>query len=147
MTRPHWADVVIQRTPAVMRELPELLLLAYLCMATGGPLLVLGSQFTPGAIDDLLPPLLVRTWAACLFIGGLLVLVGLLGRFVGAARLLVAGLMLLAPASLTYAVCIIVAAWPRGLFAALTYLLFTAALLIRAAVVSAALEARRRRLQ
>lgn len=113
------------------------LLIAYLCVVAGLPL-ALGAP-PPNSIQRILPSWLVHCWGATLFIGGVLIVLGLALRrgAPGISRLLVglrieqAGLLPMAAGAAVFSLVITVAAgWP-GVFAGGTYLMFAAACLLR----------------
>lgn len=114
------------------------LLIAALCLGSGLTL-SLGAP-PPSSVQNILPGWLVTCWGATLFLGALLIVIGVLMRHRNVStisRVLVglrierAGLVPLAAASAVFGLVIAVFGGWRGVLASGTYLAFAAACLFR----------------
>jgi hypothetical protein len=117
------------------------LLIAWLCLGTGLPM-ALGAP-APMSLQRALPHWLINCWGGTLFLGGLLIVVGIglrhrhpsTARLATGLRVEVAGLMPLAAGSAVFGIVIAAAGGWRGMFAAGTYVMFAVACLLRSVEV------------
>lgn len=110
---------------SLLRE-PFDILLAVMCLFSGIPYL-LGAP-PAAAIDRQLPEFLFRAWGGCLTLGGILVLVGI---FFGLTLLQRAGLSLLAPTAIMYAIVLLIYIKLPAIFSASLLLGFAGACLLK----------------
>lgn len=121
-------DRLLYSLPEGLVDQPFEVLIGYLCITAGIPLLLGGASATPNSIDDLLPPLLVTGWALALLVGGLLTATG---KTVGWYRFERAGLALLAGGTVVYGIALVGQFAAQAYLAAGTYFVTTAFCVVR----------------
>lgn len=130
-------DRILYRLPEGIVEQPFEILIGYLCLSVGLPLLIGGAAATPNSIDDLLAAWLVKAWSVALLFGGLLTVAGKTRNWQRIER---AGLLLLAAATVIYGGALVGQFQLQASLAAGTYFVTSAFCVIRFWVIGHSLD-------
>jgi hypothetical protein len=112
---------MLQYLPKAILQKPFSLLLGFMC-AVSGPTYIFGNQ--AGSAGKFLPIVLTKSWGFCLTIGGILLVIGILRTNPLIQR---AGLSLLAPTALVYAIILVVYVGITSIFSATIIVAFSLA--------------------